>query len=71
MSIQLADFPRSPQLGASSNQFPGIANPITLSFEVWYDLPSLRKECVVTLSYAFVDNDGTGFSRSVDFKVAP
>jgi hypothetical protein len=58
-------------LGASGNQFPGIANPITLSFEVWYDLPSLRKECVVTLAYSFVDNDGTGFSRSVDFKVAP
>ena len=58
-------------LGASGNQFPGIANPITLSFEVWYDLPSLRKECVVTLSYSFVDNDGTSFSRSVDFKVAP
>ena len=38
-------------LGASGNQFPGIANPITLSFEVWYDLPSLRKECVVTLTY--------------------
>ena len=58
-------------LSASSNQFHGIASPITLSFEVWYDLPSLRKECVVTLAYSFVDNDGTGFSRSVDFKVAP
>ncbi len=58
-------------LSASGNQFPGIGSPITLSFEVWYDLPSLRKECVVTLNYSFVDNDGTGFSRSVDFKVAP
>ncbi|RPI51625.1 MAG: hypothetical protein EHM55_18475 [Acidobacteria bacterium] len=58
-------------LAASGNQFPGIASPITLSFEVWYDLPSLRKESVVTLSYSFVDNDGTSFSRSVDFKVAP
>ena len=58
-------------LAASGNQFPGIGSPITLSFEVWYDLPSLRKECVVTLSYAFVDNDGTSFSRAVDFNVAP
>jgi hypothetical protein len=58
-------------LSASSNQFPGISNPITLSFEVWYDLPSLRKECVVTLTYSFVDNDGTSFQRSVDFNVAP
>ncbi len=58
-------------LSASSNQFPAIAAPITLSFEMWYDLPSLRKESVVTLTYAFVDNDGTSFQRIVDFKVAP
>jgi hypothetical protein len=58
-------------LSASSNQFPAIATPITLSFEMWYDLPSLRSESVVTLTYAFVDNDGTSFQRIVDFKVAP
>lgn len=58
-------------LTASSNQFAAINSPITLTFEVWYDLPSLRKESVVTLTYAFVDNDGTSFQRIVDFKVAP
>ena len=58
-------------LTASSNQFGAINSPITLTFEVWYDLPSLRKECVVTLTYAFVDNDGTSFQRIVDFRVAP
>jgi hypothetical protein len=58
-------------LTASSNQFQGIGSPITLTFEVWYDLPSLRKESVVTLTYAFVDNDGTSFQRIVDFRIAP
>jgi len=58
-------------LAASGNQFAGINSPISLSFEVWYDLPSLRKESVVTLTYAFVDNDGTSFQRIVDFNVAP
>jgi hypothetical protein len=58
-------------LSASGNQFTAINNPITLTFETWYDLPSLRKECVITLTYAFVDNDGTSFQRIVDFKVAP
>jgi hypothetical protein len=58
-------------LTASGNQFSAINNPITLTFELWYDLPSLRKECVVTLTYAFVDDDGTSFQRIVDFKVAP
>jgi hypothetical protein len=58
-------------LAASGNQFAGINSSISLSFEVWYDLPSLRKESVVTLTYAFVDNDGTSFQRIVDFNVAP
>ena len=58
-------------LSASNNQFAATHNPITLTFEMWYDLPSLRKESVVTLTYGFVDNDGTSFQRVVDFKVAP
>jgi len=58
-------------LAASGNQFAAINSPISLTFEVWYDLPSLRKECVMTLTYGFVDNDGTSFQRIVDFKVAP
>jgi hypothetical protein len=58
-------------LAATGNQFGAINSPIELTFEVWYDLPSLRKECVVTLTYAFVDNDGTSFQRIVDFRVAP
>jgi hypothetical protein len=58
-------------LAATGNQFGAINSPIELTFEVWYDLPSLRKECVVTLTYAFVDNDGTSFQRIVDFNVAP
>lgn len=58
-------------LSATSNQFGAVNSPITLTFEVWYDLPSLRKESVVTLTYALVDNDGTSFQRTVDFNVAP
>ena len=58
-------------LNASGNQFHSVGSPLTMSFEVWYDMPSLRKESVVTLTYSFVDTDGTGFQRAVDFNVAP
>ena len=58
-------------LSASSNQFGAVNSPITLTFEAWYDLPSLRRESVVTLTYGLVDDDGTSFQRIVDFKVAP
>ena len=58
-------------LGASSNQVTGINTPATLTFEVWYDLPSLRKEAVITVTFTFIDNDGASFQRAVDFRVAP
>ena len=50
---------------------PAPTRPITLTFEVWYDLPSLRKEAVVQVAASFVDNDGTTFQKTVDLRVAP
>jgi hypothetical protein len=58
-------------LNASGNSFAAVGSPLSMTFEVWYDLPSLRRESVVTLTFAFVDNDGTSFQESVDFRVAP
>lgn len=58
-------------LSASGNQLATTDTPIHLSFEVWYDLPSLRKEAVVQLAVSFVDDDGTTWAKSVDLKVAP
>ncbi|MEO5822490.1 MAG: hypothetical protein ABIT71_18430 [Vicinamibacteraceae bacterium] len=58
-------------LSASGNQFSGINSPVTLTFEAWYDLPSLRKEAIVQVAASFVDNDGSTFQKTVDIKVAP
>jgi hypothetical protein len=58
-------------LSASGNQIASTNAPVTLAFEVWYDLPSLRKEAVVQVAASFVDNDGTTFQKNVDLRVAP
>jgi hypothetical protein len=58
-------------LNATGNQVAATNSPVSLTFELWYDLPSLRKEAVVTVAFAFVDNDGTTFQRSADIRVAP
>ena len=58
-------------LSASGNQFAGVNAPITLSFEAWYDLPSLRREAIVQVAASFVDDDGSTFQKTVDVKVAP
>jgi hypothetical protein len=58
-------------LNATGNQLAGTNSPVSLGFEIWYDLPSLRKEAVVTLTFSFVDNNGVTFQKAVDLKVAP
>jgi hypothetical protein len=58
-------------LNATGNTMAGTNQPVSLSYEVWYDLPSLRKEAVVTMAVSFVDNDGTAFQKTADFRVAP
>lgn len=57
--------------GASGNSFSAVGNAINISFEIWYDLPSLRREAVVTLTLAFADDDGATFQRTIDIQVAP
>jgi hypothetical protein len=58
-------------LSATGNQVSGVGNPITLTFEVWYDLPSLRKEAVITVAITFEDDDGVVFQKTEDFRVSP
>jgi hypothetical protein len=58
-------------VGTSSNQLTGIGNPTTTTFEIWYDLPSLRKEAVVVVTFSLTDNDGTVFQKERQITVAP
>lgn len=58
-------------LNTSGNQFPAIDSPISLTFEVWYDLPSLRKEAVINVTFTFLDDGGTPFQKVADVRVAP
>jgi hypothetical protein len=57
--------------GSTGNSLAAVSTPISTTFEVWYDLPSLRREAVVTVSFSFVDEDNATFTKSVDFNVAP
>jgi hypothetical protein len=56
---------------ASANRFAGVGATVAITFEVWYDLPSLRKEALTTVTLSFVDDDGVVFTKTVDVKVAP
>jgi len=58
-------------IAAGGNSVSGVDATVGTTFEVWYDLPSLRKEAVITVAFTFVDDDGASFQKSVDFNVAP
>jgi hypothetical protein len=51
----------------------GCALPVQLQSSrcMWYDLPSLRKEAVITVTFSFEDDDGKTFQKTADFRVAP
>jgi hypothetical protein len=56
---------------ASSNRYTAVNQTVTIAFEVWYDLPSLRREALVQVSLGFKDEDGQTFSKTYDVRVAP
>ena len=56
---------------ASSNSFSAVGSSVGIAFDVWYDLPSLRKEALVTVTMSFTDHDGLILNKSVEVKVAP
>jgi hypothetical protein len=56
---------------ASSNRFGAVNNTNTLTFDVWYDLPSLRREALITVTLTFKDEDGIIFSKEIEVLVAP
>ena len=56
---------------ASSNRFEGVNSTNTMAFDVWYDLPSLRREALVTVSLAFRDKENKTFTKNVEVRVAP
>jgi hypothetical protein len=55
----------------TSNQITGINSPLAMHFEIWYDLPSLRKEAVIQLTFTFTDDDGASFQRVANVQIAP
>lgn len=56
---------------ASSNRYSSVNTSVSIKLDVWYDLPSLRKEALVTVTMNFQDADGQSFAKAYDVRVAP
>jgi hypothetical protein len=55
----------------SGNQFNAVNETLTMWFDVWYDLPSLKKEALITVTLTFADDNGKSFSKNVQVRVNP
>jgi len=58
-------------VSSSGSQFSGANTSNNFTLDVWYDLPSLRKEALITISIGLKDKDGRIFTKTLDVKVAP
>ncbi|MGH9309292.1 MAG: hypothetical protein ACRD1U_07955 [Vicinamibacterales bacterium] len=56
---------------STSKVFGAVDASNTLDMDVWYDLPSLRKEALFTVTLTFRDEDGVTFTKVIDALVAP
>jgi len=55
----------------STNTFAAAGSSVNMNFNVWYDLPNLKREGLATVSLVFTDNVGATFSKSVEVSIAP
>jgi len=56
---------------SSTNRLTAIGSTATMTFDVWYDLPNLRKEALVNVTLAFADDGSYRFTEVVPVRVAP
>jgi hypothetical protein len=58
-------------LASSASTVAGVGGGVTMNFEVWYSLPSGKREALVTETISMKDNNGTTFAKAVPVRVAP
>jgi hypothetical protein len=56
---------------SSGSSFSGSNSANSFTIDLWYDLPSLRKEALITVAVGLVDDDGRTFTKTIDVKVNP
>jgi hypothetical protein len=56
---------------SSGSRFAAVSTSNTMTFEVWYDLPNLQKEALMTVTVAMKDANGKTFSKIKEVRVSP
>lgn len=65
------EYSQSTIAQSTGNQFPAASTSQTMVIDLWYDLPSLRKEGLIVATLSFKDAEGRTFTRVADIRIAP
>ncbi|HET7217235.1 MAG TPA: hypothetical protein VFJ02_04275 [Vicinamibacterales bacterium] len=66
--IEHSDFTIAQTTGS---RFGAVNTSNSITFDVWYDLPSLQKEALMTVTVAIKDANGKTFSKLKEVRIAP
>ena len=55
----------------SGNRYASANSAHSITFDIWYDLPNLRKEALITVTIGLKDTDGRTFTKTFDVRVSP
>ena len=55
---------------ASGNRFNAVGDTVTITYDVYYHLPSGGKEALINLSFTLVDDDDNSFGETLQVKVS-
>lgn len=55
----------------SGNSYPNANSTISMTYDVYYKLPSQRKEALISVTLSFVDDSNVTFSKVVQVRVNP
>lgn len=55
----------------TGNRFVSANTQNTMTFDIWYDLPNLRKEAIVTVTLSLKDSENAAFTKTLDVRISP
>jgi hypothetical protein len=55
----------------TGNRFSAASTSNSMTFDIWYDLPNLRKEAIVTVAVSLKDSESRTFTKTLDVRVSP
>ncbi len=56
---------------STGSSFSGANSTLQMDFDVWYSLPSAKKEALVTVSFVLTDDDSVSFTKTVKVLINP